>query len=371
MKMKDFKKKIIKKIHAIGFDVVGFTKPSVDEITKKKYLEFLNKNHHGEMRWLERHYEKKIDPKKMWNKVKTVVVIGHNYTPKDNPLKLNNFDNLANISVYAQNEDYHDVIKKKLDKLQCWLLNDKGVESKIFVDSSPVLEKYFAQKSNIGWQGKHTNIVSKKYGSWLFLSEIFLPIKIETKDILEDSCGSCNQCREICPTNALSNSYSIDARKCISYLTIEYKGPIPLSLRKKIGNKVYGCDDCLSICPWNKFASESDEKKYKSIGKNMDLEFYLKFDEQKFNLFFQNSPIKRIGWTRFLRNIIIASGNSNNKNLFGHIFKHFNNQSSIIRGICIWAIFQLVDKNIKNKLKKQILSFEKNKYVLYELKMAS
>ncbi len=371
MKMKDLKKKIKTKIYKIGFDIVTFSRPYVDSETKKRYLEFLHKNYHGDMRWLERHYEKKIDPKKVWEEVETIAIVGHNYTPKDNPLKLNCNKDLANISVYAQNEDYHDIISEKLRNFKSWLFNNFCIESKIFVDSSPILEKYFAQKTKIGWQGKHTNIVSKTYGSWLFLSEIFLPIKIISNEESIDNCGTCNQCQDICPTNALSKSYKIDARKCISYLTIEHKGPIPISLRKKIGNKVYGCDDCLSICPWNKFSPESNEKKYKSKGINKNLSYYLDFDEQKFNEFFVNSPIKRIGWNRFLRNIIIATGNSKNRNLIKYLKKHLENQCSIIRGTCIWALFQLINNKEKKEIKYKILKYEKNSYVLYELNMTS
>ncbi|MEE2695378.1 MAG: tRNA epoxyqueuosine(34) reductase QueG [Pseudomonadota bacterium] len=369
MKMKDLKKKISKKIKSFGFDVLGFAKPIVEEKTKKQYLDFLNKNHHGEMRWLERHFEKKINPKKVWDKVKSIIVIGYNYSPEKNPLIVNKEKNVANISVYAQNQDYHDVIKKKLRKIQFWLEEECKIESKVFVDTSPILEKYFAQKANLGWQGKHTNLVSKTYGSWLFLSEIFLSIEI--KNDLEESsnCGTCNECQEICPTNALLNAYKINARKCISYLTIEYKGPIPLGLRRKIGNKVYGCDDCLSICPWNKFSKKTNEPAFLSQDNKKNFAFFLRFDNKKFKEYFANSPIKRIGWLRFLRNIIIATGNSKNKNIENDLYKYLYHENPIIRASCIWSLNQILDKKRIEKIKKEVLKKEKNRYVLFELSM--
>ncbi len=369
MKMKDLKKRISNEILNRGFDVVGFSNIKIDSRTKSNYLNFLKNNYHGEMKWLERHYSKKINPKLIWNDVKTILVVGQNYSPLSNPLKLNSKKNKANISVYASNEDYHIVIKEKLKKIQCWLKNKLKLESRIFVDSSPILEKYFAQKANLGWQGKHTNIVSKKFGSWLFLAEIFLPVEIYETEKEQDNCGTCNKCIDVCPTNALLKNNIIDARKCISYLTIEYKGPIPLSLRKKIGNKVYGCDDCLSICPWNKFSTEAIEKKLTSNEKLNDLDFFLNFNKKKFDEYFHNSPIKRIGWIRFLRNIIIATGNSENKNLVNYLFQHLENENSIIRGSCVWSLSQLLDKKSKNQLKDVLFLKEKNQYVLYELNL--
>ncbi len=368
MKMEELKKKLKKKIFSLGFDVFGFTNAKVSFDAKKNYLEFLNKNYHGEMKWLERHYEKKINPKKVWEKVETIIVIGQNYTPNINPLKFNQNKKTANISVYAQNHDYHNIINEKLLKIQNWLIKEFNIPSKAFVDTSPVMEKYFAQEAKIGWQGKHTNIVSKEFGSWLFLAEIFLPIKIEEEKQELNNCGTCTQCLEICPTNAILEDNVIDARKCISYLTIEYKGPIPLSLRKKIGNKVYGCDDCLSICPWNKFSSVTKEKRLLKKGFNKNLSFFLNFNEDKFNQYFLHSPIKRIGWIRFLRNIIIASGNSDDKKLIKYLIKLLKNNNPIIRGSCVWALFQLLEKKDKEKIKKK-LSNETNGYVLFELSM--
>ena len=364
--MEKFKNKIRKKILDIGFDSVGFAKPRVNFKTSREFKNFLNKNYHGEMKWLERHYEKKKNPKKIWEEVKTIIVVGLNYAPQDNPLKINNFKEKANISVYAKNKDYHFIIQNKLKEFKDWFDREFKLDCKIFVDTAPVMEKYFAKEAGVGWQGKHTNIVSKKFGSWLFLSEIFLPISLENDNPSIDNCGSCNDCITICPTNALYKDSKIDARKCISYLTIEYKGPIPISLREKIGNKVYGCDDCLSICPWNKFSEPTRQKDFLALEKEKELKFFLNFDENFFKKYFVQSPILRIGWVSFIRNVLIASGNSQIKSLSSSIKKYLTHREPLLRGTAIWSINKLL--NFKNtKLFLKLKTTEKNDYVMFEL----
>jgi len=364
--MNNLKKKIRKKIIDLGFDIIGFTKPIVEKKCSDEFKEFIDKNHHGEMKWLERHYEKKKNPKKIWDKVKTIIVIGLNYAPKENPLKINEFKDVANISVYAKNRDYHEVISKKLNLFKDWFSQRLGSDCKIFVDTAPVMEKYFAKKTQIGWLGKHTNIVSKKFGSWLFLSEIFIPIDLDEDKPSTHTCGSCKDCLKVCPTNAIYDNFKIDARKCISYLTIEHKGPIPISLREKIGNKVYGCDDCLSICPWNKFSSPTKNSSFLSLKKEKSLSFFLNFNNEKFNDFFKSSPIKRIGWISFIRNILIASGNSNNRVLIPKIKKYLSHDEAIVRGAAVWSFSRLENRK-KNEILNKIKQKEKNKYVLFEL----
>ncbi len=366
--MEILKEKIKQKALNIGFDVVGFTEPKIDQDTKKELEVFLQKKFHGEMSWLEKHFEKKIDPKMVWNEVQTVVVLGLNYGPTQNPIFKNNYKDFANASVYANNKDYHQVIKKKLNILNQWIKKELRIESKVFVDTSPLLEKYFAKKTNVGWQGKHTNLVSKKFGSWLFLAEIFLPIKLNEDNVSLNNCGHCKKCLDICPTGALIDEYKIDARKCISYLTIEYKGPFPQSIRKKIGNKIYGCDDCLAVCPWNKFSKPTNNSDFLSSRNEKELIFFLNFDERKFKKYFRNSPIKRIGWVSFMRNIIIASGNSEKKKLIRYLKELSKNKNPIIRGACIWSLYQLTRKKEK-KFFKDIRKNERNSYVLYELDM--
>tara|TARA_Y100000589_G_scaffold284757_1_gene283854 strand:- start:553 stop:1668 length:1116 start_codon:yes stop_codon:yes gene_type:complete len=366
--MHDLKEKIKQKSRELGFDSIGFTKPNVDNQTKRQFKKFLKRNYHGEMKWLERHYQKKINPKMIWNEVETVIVLGLNYGPKVNPILKNKSKKNANASIYANNKDYHNIIKSKLDLFVSWFRDELNLESKIFVDSSPILEKYYAKKTGIGWQGKHTNIVSKDFGSWLFLSEIFLPINLEKDEISKNNCGECSKCLEICPTSAIIDDYKINAKKCISYLTIEYKGPIPMSLRKKIGNKIYGCDDCLSICPWNKFSKPTYNRDLLSSKNNKELSFFLKFDKNKFEKYYSHSPIKRIGWVSFMRNIINAAGNSENELLIQDLKKLAFNENPIIRGACVWSLSQLL-KNKKNKVFEKIKKNERNKYVLFELDM--
>ena len=295
----------------------------------------------------------------IWNDVKSIVVVALNYSPGLNPLTYNKKRKLnGNISVYAHNFDYHKVIKNKLTEFKKWFRDKYFLDSKIFVDTSPIFEKQLAQMSGIGWQGKHTNLVSKKYGSWLFLAEIFLPIHVLIDKEETNHCGSCDDCIKICPTEAIVEENKIDARRCISYLTIEHKGPFPMSLRKKIGNKIYGCDDCLSICPWNKFSEKTNEKKL--LNNNIkSLLFYLNFDKKKFESYFCNSPIKRIGWIRFLRNVIIAVGNSNHKNFIKILEKFVEHENSLIRGSAIWSLSQLLNKNELINLKKKLLKKEK------------
>ncbi len=364
--MNDLKNKICLKLQSFGFDVVGITKPKVNKDTIDNYNLFLKKKYHGDMYWLENHQKAKKNPFKIWNEVKTVIVLGLNYSPGYNPLVHNNEINYANISVYAQNEDYHTIIKEKLGIFKKWLSSEHKLDSRIFVDTSPIFEKQLAQSAGLGWQGKHTNLVSKKYGSWLFLSEIFLPIDISNDMEEYNHCGSCDDCIKVCPTDAILKENVIDARKCISYLTIEHKGPFPLSLRKKIGNKVYGCDDCLSICPWNKFSSKTEEKKL--IGDDpKELSFYLNLNEDDFNTFFYKSPIKRIGWIRFLRNVIICVGNSGNQSLIDNLINYLYHTEPIIRGASVWSLGQLLSRNDFKVLKKKLLKTEVNSYVIFEL----
>ena len=368
MKINKKKKLIIDKSLELGFSIIRFSRPKIENHIKSNYKIFLSKNYHCQMKWMERHFKIKNNPEKLWKEVKSIIILGSNYAPEKNPLVDNSKKKNANISVYARNKDYHTVIKKKLRIFKSWLNDTLKIDAKLFVDTAPIYEKPLAQASGIGWQGKHTNIVSKKYGSWLFLSEIFLPIEIEKDSKEIDNCGSCSKCINICPTNAIIDDYKIDARKCISYLTIEHKGPFPMSLRKEIGNKVYGCDDCLAICPWNKFSNKTDQIDFiprKNL-LNPKLSYFLKFDKKMFEKEFCESPIKRIGWVSFIRNIIIASGNSKARELIKDLKPLLLNSNPIVRGSAVWAYGQLANKNEKNEIKKKFMNNEKNSYVLYE-----
>ena len=366
--MKTKKYSITKKVKEIGFDLFGFTRPIVIQKDKKNYRFFLDNNYHGQMTWLEKHFEKKINPKKLWKKTKSILVLGLSYSPDENPFHYNENKCIGNISIYARNRDYHSVIKEKLKKLQDFLNNSLSIESRSFVDSAPVFEKSLAQQAGLGWIGKHTNLVSRKIGSWFFLAELYLSEIIPPDDSELDHCGSCDLCIRVCPTGAIVDEFTIDARKCISYLTIEHKGPIVNSLRSKMGNKIFGCDDCLAVCPWNKFSCESDNSDFKRNNSfhNAKLEHYLKIKKSEFKRIFKDSSIYRIGWVSFIRNVLIAAGNSKKKNLIRYVLRFLKNESPIVRGTAIWSIGQLMEKEQMKIIKKKYILNENNRYVLYE-----
>ena len=361
---------IISKSKELGFDTIGFAKPELKKEVKNNLNNFLENNYHGEMDWLKRNKYRRESPKNLWPDVKTIICLGVNYGPATDPLKFLEKKEFGNISVYARGQDYHKIIKKNLKEFGRWLSKRLDCDLKVFVDTAPVMEKNIAELAGLGWQGKHTNLVSKEFGSWLFLSEIFINIDLKEDFKEKDSCGTCKKCLEICPTNAFTDKYKLDARKCISYLTIEHKSQIPLEFRKKIGNRIYGCDDCLAICPWNKFAKESEEIKFSSEKNIADLTLsnLSGFNDEDFRIFFSGSPIKRIGRDRFLRNVLIAIGNSNNKELAKKALSNINDKSSLVRGAAIWAIRRLLNNSELKKIKENSLSKEKDLSVISEWK---
>lgn len=365
---KELKNIIQKKSKEFGFDIMRVTDPKINKEDNIYMKEFLDKNYHGDMDWLKKNIERRMSPKKIWEDTKSIIILGVNYGPDHNPMKNLESKEIGNISVYARGNDYHDIIKKNLKQFGRWIVSETNSEIKVFIDTAPIMEKPLAQRAGLGWQGKHTNLVSKKYGSWLFLASIFTNLNLEIDKEEEDHCGSCNNCLEICPTNAFVRPYKLDARKCISYLTIEHKGIIPNELRSKIGNRIYGCDDCLAVCPWNKFAKESSEIKFKQ--KNPTNFYELKnlslLDDSKFRKIFSKSPIKRIGRNRFLRNVLLAIGNSKLKDLKNQVNKNLLDDSPLVRGAAVWALNQLVDGEELKKTKIKMLSIEKNEAVRKE-----
>ncbi len=365
---KELKNIIQKKSKEFGFDIMRVTDPKINKEDNIYMKEFLDKNYHGDMDWLKKNIERRMSPKKIWEDTKSIIILGVNYGPDHNPMKNLESKEIGNISVYARGNDYHDIIKKNLKQFGRWIVSETNSEIKVFIDTAPIMEKPLAQRAGLGWQGKHTNLVSKKYGSWLFLASIFTNLNLEIDKEEEDHCGSCNNCLEICPTNAFVKPYKLDARKCISYLTIEHKGIIPNELRSKIGNRIYGCDDCLAVCPWNKFAKESSEIKFKQ--KNPTSFYELKnlslLDDSKFRKIFSKSPIKRIGRNRFLRNVLLAIGNSKLKDLKNQVNKNLLDDSPLVRGAAVWALNQLVDGEELKKTKIKMLSIEKNEAVRKE-----
>ncbi len=336
--------RITAKAKAIGFDAVGFTAPEISADAQAGLQEFLINDHHGDMAWMMEKADRRGDPKALWPETKSVIVVGHNYGPDFDPMEKLAARSTGNISCYALNEDYHDVIKKKLKELARWVAEEFACEVKVFVDTAPVMEKTLAAEAGLGWQGKHTCLVSKEFGSWLFLGSIFTTLPLTAAAPETDHCGTCRKCLDICPTNAFTAERKLDARKCISYLTIEHKGQIPLEFRKAIGNRIYGCDDCLAVCPWNKFAQISGEISYHSRRELQSplLQELAQLDDTAFRALFRKSPVKRIGRDRFVRNVLIAIGNSGNASLQETIAPLVRDASPLVAEMATWALEELV-----------------------------
>nr|WP_249137328.1 tRNA epoxyqueuosine(34) reductase QueG [Bradyrhizobium tropiciagri] len=343
----DLKAALVREARALGFDAIGFTAPGATGAAGKYFLEFLGSGGHGDMDWLAANPERRADPRVLWSGVRSIIMLGVNYGPDDSPLDILGRRSHGAISVYAQGDDYHDVIKKRLKILARWLAAMTGDEVKVFVDTAAVMEKPLAQAAGIGWQGKHTNLVSREFGSWLFLGAIYSATELPHDEGEADHCGSCNACQDICPTAAFPAPYKLDARRCISYLTIENKGPIPHEFRKAIGNRIYGCDDCLAVCPWNKFAQESREQKLaaRDALRAPALAELARLDDAAFRALFTKSPVKRIGRDRFLRNVLIAIGNSGDANLADEARRLLDDASPLVRGAAVWALAQLLARD--------------------------
>ncbi|HEY2247541.1 MAG TPA: tRNA epoxyqueuosine(34) reductase QueG, partial [Bradyrhizobium sp.] len=315
---------------------------------------------HGDMDWLARDPERRADPRGLWPDVRSVIMLGVNYGPDQNPLAVLEQRTHGAISVYAQGDDYHDVIKKRLKALARWLVTTANCEVKVFVDTAAVMEKPLAQAAGLGWQGKHTNLVSREFGSWLFLGAIFTTLELPRDDAETDHCGTCRACLDICPTAAFPAPYKLDARRCISYLTIENKGPIPHEFRQAIGNRIYGCDDCLAVCPWNKFAELGRETKLAARDelRAPDLAELARLDDAAFRARFTKSPVKRIGRDRFVRNVLIAIGNSGEGALAEEAERLLSDASPLVRGAAVWALGRLADRKRFNALASQMMAAE-------------
>ncbi|MGA7810885.1 tRNA epoxyqueuosine(34) reductase QueG [Bradyrhizobium sp.] len=336
---------LTREARALGFDCVGIAAPDSIADAAKHFRTFLETGAHGDMDWLAANAERRIDPRALWPDVRSVILLGVNYGPDRDPLAILQQQSKGAISVYAQGDDYHDSIKKHLKTLGRWLVAAAPCEIKVFVDTAPVMEKPLAQAAGLGWQGKHTNLVSREYGSWLFLGVIFTTLELPRDGAASDHCGSCRACLEICPTAAFPAAYQLDARRCISYLTIENKGPVPHEFRKAIGNRIYGCDDCLAVCPWNKFAQAGHEAKLASRAelRAPDLAELSRLDDAAFRALFAKSPVKRIGRDRFIRNVLIAIGNSGDRALARDAERLLADASPLVRGAAVWALAQLIE----------------------------
>jgi len=334
---------LIEAARAHGFDSVGIARPDAIPQAQERLLRFLAEGAHGHMDWMSTTAERRGDPRTLWPEARSIIMLGMNYGPDGDPLAILRDRSHGAISVYAQGDDYHDIIKPRLKALARWLIARGGGDVKVFVDTAAVMEKPLAAAAGLGWQGKHTNLVSRQFGSWLFLGAIFSTLELPPDAHETDHCGHCRACLDICPTAAFPEPYRLGARRCISYLTIEHKGPIARELRPRMGNRIYGCDDCLAVCPWNKFAQIGREAKLSARAtlKAPTLAELARLDDQAFRALFAKSPVKRIGRDRFVRNVLIAIGNSGDAGLAIEAERLLADGSALVRGAAIWALGRL------------------------------
>jgi len=354
----------------LGFDACGFTRPDAIPLAAERLRAWLASGAQGEMGWMASRADERGSPRVLWSETRSVVMLGMNYGPSADPLAALAQRDRGAISVYAQGRDYHDVLKGRLKLLAGFMLARAGGGAvKVFVDTAPVMEKPLAEAAGLGWQGKHSNLVSRDFGSWLFLGAIFTDLDLEPDAREADHCGSCRACLDVCPTQAFEAPYRLDARRCISYLTIEHAGPIPEEFRAAIGNRVYGCDDCLAVCPWNKFAKEAREAK---LAANASLSApglvdLAGLDEGAFRKLFAGTAVKRIGHARFLRNVAIAIGNSGEPALATALAPLLDAVSPLVRGAAVWALGRLMDEEAFSRLARSRLCEERDPTVLAEM----
>jgi len=327
----------------LGFDVCRIARVDEAWTAGEGLAAYIEAGYHGDMAWMEDTQERRSHPQAMWPDAKSAVIIAMNYGPERDPLASLEARSKATISVYAGGKDYHDLMKKRLKRLARAFAEQSGEDVKVFVDTAPLMEKPLAAKAGLGWQGKHTNLVSRTHGSWLFLGVMLTAAELIPDAGETDHCGTCTACLDICPTKAFPAAYKLDARRCISYLTIEQKGPIPHEFRKAMGNRIYGCDDCLAVCPWNKFAAVASEAAFHAREQtdSPSLADLAELDDANFRALYAGSPIKRIGRDRFLRNVLTAIGNSGDKGLVSSVIAKLEEENPLVRGAAVWALGQL------------------------------
>ena len=337
------KERIAHEAEDLGFAAVRFASADPPQGAGIALDAFLADGRHGDMTWLAANSDRRKSPRAIWPEVKSIIMLGLSYGPERDPLEVLGQRSRGAISVYAQGADYHDVIKAKLKTLAARVQGFAPGDVKIFVDTAPVMEKPIAAKAGLGWQGKHTNLVSRDFGSWLFLGAIFTTVEITPDAPEQDHCGGCRRCLDVCPTKAFVAPYQLDARACISYLTIEHKGHIAPEFREAMGNRIFGCDDCLAVCPWNKFASGARVAKLsvRVESDNPPLAELLKLDDAAFRARFRGTPIKRTGRDQFLRNVLIAAGNSGDATLVPEVERHLGDASPLVRAMAVWALSRL------------------------------
>ena len=329
----------------LGFVACGFAGAGADPLRGERFESWLGDGRHGSMEWMESRKAQRASPQGLWPEARSVIALGMSYAPDVDPLALAGDAEKARISVYAQGRDYHDVVKKALKALARWLIARAPTsELKVFVDTAPVMEKPLGQAAGIGWQGKHTNLVSRTHGSWMFLGAIYSTLEFAADPVHPDRCGNCRACQDACPTDAFPQPYQLDARRCISYLTIEHKGPIPEEFREPLGNRIYGCDDCLAVCPWNKFADAAHRHMKLAPREELiapDLAELLLLDDAAFRVKFSGSPIKRVGRDRFVRNCLYAAGNSGNAALTPVVEPLAQDADEAVADAARWALDRL------------------------------
>ena len=350
---------------ALGFDAVGVASAEAAWDAGAHLEEFLRAGRHGDMAWMASERDganPRAHPQKLWPQAKSAIVVGQSYAPADDSIALLERKGDGLVSAYAARRDYHDVLKGKLKTLAQWLARESGEEVKVFVDTAPLMEKPLAQLAGLGWQGKHTNLVSREHGSWLFLGAILSAAEIETDAPHEDRCGQCHACLDVCPTQAFPAPYQLDARRCLAYLSIEHKEQIPREFRAAMGNRVYGCDDCLSVCPWNKFAETSRETRL-ALREDLRLAPLTEFaalDDAAFRARFAGTPVKRTGRDRFVRNVLCAIGNSGDVAVASAAEARLSDVSPLVRGMAVWALQRLLDASAFARLKSTLASREED-----------
>ncbi len=369
----DLKEAIRREADALGFSSMRVAAPDAAPEAGQRLMEFLEAGRHGDMGWLATTADRRRHPSLLWPEVRSVLMLAMSYAPAHDPLAALDDPTRGVLSVYAQGKDYHDILKSKLKVLAQSLAARSGQQVKVFVDTAPVMEKPLAAAAGIGWQGKHTNLVSREHGSWLFLGAIFAAAELAPDAPEEDHCGNCRRCLDVCPTQAFPAPYVLDARRCLAYLSIEHKGHIPLQFRAAMGNRVFGCDDCLAVCPWNKFAGAAREARFAARQEtdNPPLGELLLLDDRAFRARFAGTPIRRTGRDRFLRNVLIGAGNSGDAGLLPSVEALLADASPLVRAMAVWAMRQLTGDGVSEGTRHRHLAREGDSEVRAEWKAAS
>lgn len=356
---------------ALGFDAVGIARVHSRPDQADRLRTFLAAGRHGDMDWMETAADRRGDPLVLWPEARSAVMVALSYAPQTDPLQALDDRQRGAISVYAHGKDYHEILKPKLKQLAREAVAATGADVKVFVDTAPLMEKPLAALAGLGWQGKHTNLVSRSHGSWLFLGALLTTAELQTDGAEEDHCGSCRRCLDVCPTAAFPAPYQLDARRCIAYLTIEHKGQIAREFRAPMGNRIFGCDDCLAVCPWNKFAAAACEARFAARAEtdNPPLSILLALDDAAFRARFAGTPVKRTGRDRFVRNVLVAAGNSGDASLVDHVRALLDDASPLVRGMAVWALARLVPADVLQQEQTRRMPVEPDENVRAEWMM--